>query len=311
MCDEHTARDIEDQEIEDQENELAKNTHRNHSLLSPSRRQFGAAGGALAISGAFASWMPSSAQADSLTEDEVVIDTADGKADAFFVRPATGAHAAVLVWPDVLGLRDAYRLVGRRLAAQGYAALVVNPYYRAQPAPVVAAGASFQDEAVRNLVLPLARSLTPQTNVVDALAFVNWLDSQESVDSDRKIGTVGYCMGGSMTLRTAAANPARVGAAVSFHGGRLVTDSQDSPHQLASRLNASVLIAIAANDDERDPDAKNTLRQAFKAADVDAEVEVYEGALHGWCTPDSRAYNESQSERAWNRLLARFNTALA
>ena len=240
-----------------------------------------------------------------------MISTADGDADAFFVHPTQGAHAAVLVWPDVLGLRDAYRLVGRRLAAAGYAALVVNPYYRAQKAPVVAPGASFQDEEVRNLVLPLARSLTPQTNVVDALAFINWLDAQDAVDSSKMIGTSGYCMGGSMTLRTAAANPARVGAAVSFHGGRLVTDSADSPHRLAPRLNASVLIAIAANDDERDPGAKDALRDAFDSARVDAEVEVYEGALHGWCTPDSRAYNEPQAERAWDRLLKRFASALA
>ncbi len=300
MCDEHTARDIEEREIENQD-----------TVLSPSRRRFTATGGAIAASGVLSAWMPGSAQADDLTENMVVITTADGDADAFFVHPAKGSHAAVLVWPDVLGLRDAYRLVGRRLAAAGYAALVVNPYYRSQKAPVVAAGASFQDEAVRNKVLPLARSLTPQTNVVDALAFVNWLDAQDAVDSGRQIGTTGYCMGGSMTLRTAAANPARIGAVASFHGGRLVTDDDDSPHRLARRLNASVLIAIAANDDERDPAAKDALRQAFGAADVDAEVEVYEGALHGWCTPDSRAYNEPQAERAWDRSLKRFATALA
>ena len=299
MCDEHTARDL-DQAFS-----------KSDTPLSPSRRRFTAGSGALAVSGVLAAWVPGAAQAENLTEEEVVIRTADGEADAFFVHPAAGASAAVLVWPDVLGLRDAYRVVGRRLAAAGYAALVVNPYYRAQKAPVVAPGASFQDEAVRGRVIPLARSLTPQTNVVDALAFVNWLDAHKAVDSSRMIGTVGYCMGGAMTLRSAAANPARVGAAVSFHGGRLVTDKLDSPHLLARRINASVLIAIAANDDERDPAAKNTLRSAFESADVDAEVEVYEGALHGWCTPDSRAYHEEQSERAWARLIDRFNTALA
>jgi len=303
MCDEDTARDVENAE-----NELANG----NSPLSTSRRRFTTTGGVLAVSGGFGAWMPSSARADELglVESEVAITTADGEADAFFVHPPEGAQAAVLVWPDVLGLRDAYRLVGRRLASAGYAALVVNPYYRSQKAPVVPAGASFQDEAVRNLVLPMARSLTPETNAIDALAFVNWLDAQDAVDTNRQIGTVGYCMGGAMTLRTAAANPARVGAAVSFHGGRLVTDDVDSPHRLAQRLNASVLIAIAANDDERDPAAKEALRQAFSAAEIDAEVEVYEGALHGWCTPDSQAYNESQSERAWGRLIDRFSSAL-
>ena len=299
MCDEHTARDLDEA--------LGKRD----TPLSTSRRRFTAGSGALAASGVLAAWVPGAAHGDSLAEAEVVIRTADGDADAFFVHPATGVSAAVLVWPDVLGLRDAYRVVGRRLAAAGYAALVVNPYYRAQKAPVVEPGASFQDEAVRGRVIPLARSLTPQTNVVDALAFVNWLDAQKAVDSTRMIGTVGYCMGGAMTLRSAAANPARVGAAVSFHGGRLVTDELDSPHLLARRINASVLIAIAANDDERDPRAKDTLRSAFESAEVDAEVEVYEGALHGWCTPDSRAYHEEQSERAWARLIDRFGTALA
>ena len=310
MCDEHTARDIDEREREEREREQ-KEVDAQNILVSPSRRRFTATGGAVAVSGVLAGWMPGSALAEDLTESEVMVATADGEADAFFVHPAEGSHAAVLVWPDVLGLRDAYRLVGRRLAAAGYAALVVNPYYRSQKSPVVAAGASFQDEAVRNKVLPLARSLTPQTNVVDALAFVNWLDAQDAVDSSRQIGTTGYCMGGSMTLRTAAANPARVGAVASFHGGRLVTDDADSPHRLAQRMNASVLIAIAANDDERDPEAKDALRTAFGAADIDAEVEVYEGALHGWCTPDSRAYNEPQAERAWDRLLKRFATALA
>jgi len=310
MCDEHTARDIEDKEREQRLANSGSTDTGQNPLLSPSRRRFTATSGAVAAS-ALAGWMPGSARADNLTENEVVVATADGAADAFFAHPAEGAHAAVLVWPDVLGLREAYRLVGRRLAAAGYAVLVVNPYYRSQKAPVVAEGASFQDEEIRNKVLPLARSLTPQTNVVDALAFVNWLDAQDAVDSSRQIGTTGYCMGGSMTLRTAAANPARVGAAASFHGGRLVTDGADSPHRLARRLNASVLIAIAANDDERDPEAKDALRAAFGAADVDAEVEVYDGALHGWCTPDSRAYNEPQAERAWARLLERFATALA
>lgn len=306
MCDEYTLED--------------DNRHAEEAQLS--RRQFGMASGGLAAArGAgltltgLAAWLPGGANAgdapEGLSEREVEISTPDGTADAFFVHPVDGAQAAVLVWPDILGLRDAYRLVGRRLAAAGYSALVVNPYYRSQKAPVVKPGASFQDEATRNLVLPLARSLSAKTNVIDSIAFVDWLDKQPEVDTKRKIGTMGYCMGGAITMRAAAAIPGRIGAGASFHGGRLVTDDLDSPHRLVPLMNASFLIAVAANDDERDPVAKAVLRQAFEAAELDAEIEVYAGAMHGWCTPDSRAYNEEKSEQAWARLMSRFATALA
>ena len=154
------------------------------------------------------------------------------------------------------------------------------------------------------------RSLNADTNVRDATAFVSFLDSQSSVDKDRKMGTMGYCMGGPMTMRTAAAAPDRIGAGASFHGGGLVTDQPDSPHLLAPQMKAHYLFAIAANDDERQPEAKDTLRETFEAAGLPAEIEVYEGAMHGWCPPDSQVYNEAQAERAWHRLLALFERAL-
>jgi len=294
MCDEHT--------LADDNQHLASTGGQRLS-----RRQFGAlAGGAAAL----AAWLPGRAQAAGLTESEVSVTTPDGVADCFFVHPAEGSHAGVLVWPDVLGLRDAYRLVGRRLAAEGYSVLVVNPYYRTSKSPVVEPGASFQDEATRNLVLPMARSLSPQTNATDAAAFVGWLDEQSSVDTTRKVGAMGYCMGGPMTLRTAATQAGRIGAGASFHGGGLVTDKLDSPHLSAPLMNADFLIAVAKNDDERDPVAKDVLKQAFEAAELTSEIEVYE-AMHGWCTPDSRVYNEPEAERAWARLLALFEGALA
>ncbi len=255
--------------------------------------------------------LPIVANAADVVEMDVKVSTPDGEADCYFVHPASGQHAGVIIWPDILGLRPAFRAMGKRLAQSGYSVLVVNPYYRKASAPVVAEGASFQDEATRNKVLPLARSLSAETTVTDAHAFVSFLDAQAAVDKKRKIGTTGYCMGGPFTMRTAAAIPDRIGAGASFHGGRLVTDRPDSPHLLVTKMKAHFLFAIAANDDERDPEAKNVLRKTYDEAHLPAEIEVYEGAMHGWCPPDSRVYNEVQAERAWSRLLALFETALA
>ncbi len=137
-----------------------------------------------------------------------------------------------------------------------------------------------------------------------------FLDAQAAVDTNRPIGTTGYCMGGPITMRASAAVPGRIGAGASFHGGRLVTDDPASPHKLVPGMRAQFLFAIADNDDEREPDSKNALRKAFDEANLDAEIEVYKGALHGWCPPDSRVYNEVQAERAWSRLLALFDRAL-
>ena len=291
MCDEHTVRDN-------------RNYLRQHGQLS--RRQFGA----LATGSALAALLPRAANALAVTQTDVTIATPDGEADCFFVHPATGKHAAVIIWPDILGLRPAFRLMGKRLAESVYAVLVVNPYYREVKAPVVEEGASFQDTATREIVLPLFRNLTATATTTDARAFVNFLDRQAAVDTQRKIGTTGYCMGGSMTMRTAAALPGRVGAGASFHGGGLVTDKADSPHLLVPRMQAHYLVAIAENDDGREPEAKTVLRDSFAAAGLPAEIEVYEGTLHGWCPPDARVYNEAQAERAWARLLVLFETAL-
>ena len=272
-----------------------------------SRRQFSkiTAGSALAL------MLPRVAHALDVTERDVNVPTPDGTADCYFVAPSTGTHAGVLIWPDILGLRPAFRAMGKRLAESGYSVLVVNPYYRSAKAPVVSEGASFADESVRNTVFPLARQLSAETHMTDAKAFVAFIDAQAEVDTSRKIGTTGYCMGGPIVMRTAAAVPDRIGAAGSFHGGGLVTENADSPHLLVPQMKAHFLIAIAANDDERDPEAKNVLRETYDKAGLPAEIEVYEGAMHGWCPPDSSVYNEAQAERAWARLLVLFETALA
>ena len=271
------------------------------------RRQFGA----LSAAGMAALMTPHAADAADVTESDVNIATPDGAADCYFVHPVSGASAAVLVWPDILGLRTAFRAMGKRLAEEGYAVLVVNPFYRSAEAPVVPEGASFADEATRNIVFPLARQLTPETHVTDARAFIGWLDQQDAVDKSRSIGTTGYCMGGPMVMRTAATRPDRVGAGASFHGGGLATEADDSPHLLIPEMQADFLIAIAENDDEKEPQAKTTLRKAFADAGLDAEIEVYEGTMHGWCPIDSAVYDEIQAERAWSRMLALFDKSLA
>jgi carboxymethylenebutenolidase len=210
-----------------------------------------------------------------------------------------------------MGIRTSFRMMGKRLAESGYSVLVVNPYYRTAKGPVIADGESFGEPAVRERLMPHARSLSPETCVTDGRAFVKYLDQQPSVDTARKIGTTGYCMTGSYTMRLAAAMPERIGAGGSFHGGGLATDAADSPHLLVPDMKAGFLIAIAENDDEKDPDAKVLLREAFDKAGLNAEIEVYEGTLHGWCPPDSRVYNKAQAERAWSRLLALFERELA
>ena len=289
MCDENTLRD-----------EAAAG-------VPLTRRRFAATASAAAV----AAILPKARGADAVTGTDVIVQTPDGEADCYFAHPGSGKHAGVIVWPDILGLRPAFRAMGDRLASAGYAVLVVNPYYRQAQAPVVPEGASFADAATREKVMPLARSLSPETNVTDAKAFVAFLDAQAAVDTGRQIGTTGYCMGGPMTMRTAAAIPNRIGAGASFHGGRLATDDEASPHLLVPKMQASFLFAIAENDDERDPQAKDKLREAFDAAGLDAEIEVYAGAMHGWCPPDSAVYDEAQAERAWARLLVLFEGALA
>ena len=290
MCDEHFEDDLKE--------------YRSRAAMT--RREFTTLSVGLGMA-----MLPRAASALDVTESEVDVKTPDGVADCYFVHPSTGTNPGVIVWPDILGLRPAFRQMGKRLAESGYTVLVVNPFYRQKHAPVVPAGASFADEATRNTVMPLAQALSATTNVTDAKAFVAWLDTQKAVDTKRKIGTTGYCMGGPITIRTAAAVPGRVGAGASFHGGGLVTTAPDSPHLLIPQIKAQYLFAIAENDDQRDPNAKTTLKDAFAKAGLTAEVEVYTGAAHGWCPPDSAVYNEAQAERAWSRLLVLFQKALA
>jgi carboxymethylenebutenolidase len=267
---------------------------RGNELLS--RRRFGALG----LGASLAAMLPAVSAAAEVSESEVEIRTPDGTCDAHFVHPAK-ATAAVLVWPDIWGLRPAFREMGKRLAEAGYAVLTVNPFYRSikgQP-------------ATRDDAFTYARTLSPTTHVTDAQAFVAWLDAQKAVDKKRKIGTTGYCMGGAIVFRTAASLPDRIGAGCSFHGGGLTTSDENSPHLLIPKMKASMLVAIADNDDQKEPSSKDILRKAFDDAKVSAEIEVYKGANHGWMPPDSQNHNAAAAERGWERKLALFKKALA
>ena len=215
------------------------------------------------------------------------------------------------MWPDIKGLRPAFKLMGKRMAENGYAVLVVNPFYRDAEAPVAGENPNFSDPETRKFLVRMARKLTQDAAMSDARAYINFLDAQKGVDTSRKVGTCGYCMGGPLIMRTAGARPDRVGAAASFHGGRLVTDKPDSPHLLIPNSPAHILHAIAENDDARTPEVKTILAQAYEAAGVPAEIEVYEGTKHGWCPPDSTVYDEAQAEKAWSRMLALYERALA
>lgn len=280
----------------------------NDMVMACSRREFGVLTAGTLVTMAWPGL--ASAAGDSLVESELTLQTPAGAADSFFVHPKEGRHPGVLIWTDWRGLRPAFRAMARRLAASGYAVLVPNPFYRIRPAPILPESASVTDEATRNTLMGFVQTLTPEVQNADAEAFLHWLNRQSAVDPHRKMGAAGYCMGGGMALRTAAVWPERVGAAASFHGSRLVTTDVSSPHRLAKTMHASVLVAIAANDDEREPEAKGVLREAFAAAHRPAEIEVYAGSLHGWCPPDSPVYDEPGAERAWARLLALLGTAL-
>jgi carboxymethylenebutenolidase len=246
--------------------------------------------------------LPKVVNAVAVTDKEVTIKTPDGTCDAYFVHPTAGTAAAVLIWPDIFGLRPAMRQMGKRLAETGYSVLVVNPFYRV--GKPTATGATPIPE-----MIPFRKGMNQTTDMSDARAFIAWLDQQPEVNKGRKIGTQGYCMGGPMSFNTASAVPDRVGAVASFHGGGLVGKEGDanSPHLLAAKTKAQFLIAIAENDDKQRPMEKDVLKATFGTR---AEVEVYTAA-HGWCPPDTTVYNEKESERAWARLLALYGKALA
>jgi len=266
------------------------------------RRQFGVLVGA-----GVALMLPRVVNAVAVTESDVNITTPDGSADCYFVHPSSGTAAGVLMWPDIFGLRPAFRQMGKRLAESGYSVLVVNPFYRVKKAPTAEKGGATPIDQVR----PLAQGLNETTQTTDAKAFIGWLDQQPSVAKNRKIGTQGYCMSGPFAFRTAATAGDRVGAVASFHGGGLVTNAPNSPHLQAAQSHAQFLVAIAENDDQRSPNDKNVMKETFAKANLPAEIEVYAGAAHGWCPPDSQVYNEPQAEKAWARLLALYGKALA
>lgn len=286
------------------------------SSAGPTRREFMT--GSAAVGLAAAAGVALGAERDVIEKD-VEVRTADGVCDAAFLHPAVGTHPGVLIWTDIFGLRPAFRAMGRRLAAQGYAVLVPNPYYRTLRAPVVldASGFDFDNPADRAKAEQWTASLrVPGAIERDAEAHTAFLDAQPQVDRTRKLGTQGYCMGGPLVFKTAARIPGRIAAAATFHGGGLVTDKPDSPHLLAPRIKARMYCAVAASDDARQPDAKNKLREAFAAAHVPAEVEVYAGTIHGWCVPDMPRhmgmpiYNKPDAERAWGKLLELYRAVL-
>jgi carboxymethylenebutenolidase len=247
-------------------------------------------------------------------EMNVEIKTPDGTCDAAFIHPASGAHPAVVVWPDAFGLRPSMREIAKRLAAEGYSVLVPNPFYRVAKAPVFedASNFNFADPPQRAKLTPLMGSIQAEGAAEkDAAAFIAWLDQQSQVDRNKKVGTQGYCMGGALVVRTAAAVPNRVGAGASFHGGGLVTANPNSPHLLAPKIKARMYFGIATNDDMQQPDAKTKLKEAFDVAKVPAEIEVYSQAQHGWCVSDmpkqpngQPIYSKPDAERAWAKLLA-------
>jgi carboxymethylenebutenolidase len=253
-----------------------------------------------------------------VVETNVEIKTPDGTCDAAFIHPKSGAHPGVLIWPDAFGLRPSMRDIGKRIAAEGYSVLVPNPFYRLAKAPFSDASKfNFQNPDDMAKLRPLMASVNaPGAAEKDAAAYVAFLDAQKEVDKAKKIGTQGYCMGGPLVVKTAAALPNRIGAGASFHGGGLVTDKPDSPHLLAPKIKARMYFGVASNDDARQPDAKDKLKEAFAAAKVPAEIEVYSGALHGWCVPDMPAqngapiYNKPDAERAWAKLVALYKAAL-
>jgi carboxymethylenebutenolidase len=272
-----------------------------------SRRQFNA----LALGAGFMAALPGLADAADMVGTDVAINTPDGTCDAYFVHPSKGKFPGVLIWPDIFGLRPAMKEMATRLAQSNYAVLVINPFYRIMKAPTAPEHPDFNDPETRKQLMGQMSTLSATTGMTDAKAFVAYLDSQPAVDKKKKIGTTGYCMGGPLVMRTAAAVPARVGAAATFHGGGLVTDKPDSPHLLIPQMKAHYLVAIAENDDKREPASKDVLKDSFATAKLPAEIEVYAGAQHGWCPPDSQVYNKEQAERAWGRLTALFASSLA
>ena len=278
------------------------------------RRHFLQAASALtAASGiAFPAAAAAAADADAakVTEKNVIVRTADGNADAALFTPkAKGKFPAVLLWPDIIGLRPVFREMGRRLAAQGYVVLVPNPYYRARKAPVVEGSFNFGNPADRAKLMPLREGLSDAMVDRDSAAFIDYLDAQPKTDKQRKAGVQGYCMSGPFAFRTAAVRPLRIGAVAAFHPGALVTDEPSSAHLLIPKTRAAYLVILGANDAQGRPNEKPTLETAFAADARPARVEI-SSANHGWTVAGSQSYDESEAEKAWAELLAFYRTYL-
>jgi carboxymethylenebutenolidase len=271
------------------------------------RRGFGAM--AAGVTAAAALWPAAALALEALTRRDVTITTSAGTVDAYFTAPSSGKHPAVLIWPDIRGLRPAFRLMADRLAAEGYAVLCVNPFYRWQAGPAMAEGEEFSSPTVRERLFGWMKALDRTLIDADTRDFVAFLDQQSSVDAARKIAATGYCMGGAMAVFSAAALPARVGAVASFHGGGVGTDATDSPHLLIPATEAAYLFAIAEDDDAKVPEEKDRLKAVLSPRSQWHEVEVYP-AKHGWCPPDGFAYDEVQAEKAWGRMLEMMKLAL-
>ncbi|MBT2187779.1 dienelactone hydrolase family protein [Sphingobium nicotianae] len=249
--------------------------------------------------------------AENVVETDVTVKTPDGQADAALFHPAgKGPWPAVLMWPDIMGLRPVFREMGRRLAAQGYVVLVPNPFYRSATATAVSAGADFSTPEGRQKLFGYRGAMTDEGVDKDSKAYLAFLDAQPQTDKKRKAGVQGYCMGGPLSFRTGAAVANRIGAVATFHGGGLTTDQPNSPHLLIPKMNAAFLICVARNDDARDPKSKDILKAAFAAARKDATVEVYPGD-HGWCVPGSQVYDQAAAEKAWAELTKLYKAKLA
>jgi len=264
----------------------------------------------LAGTGALVAALPVGAMAANPVKGrDVEIRTADGVADAYFVAPATGSHPGVLIWPDIRGLRPAFRQMADRLAGDGYAVLCVNPFYRWQKSPVIDAVNNWGVPEVREKLFGYLKLLTKPLVDTDAAAHLGFLDAQKEVDKKRKLGTAGYCMGGPMVIYSAALKPERVGAAASFHGARVAIDTPDSPHLHIPKAKAGFLFAIAEDDDKESPNEKLLLKSVLAERPQWHEVEVY-AAKHGWCPPDGRVYDAAAAEKAWGRMLELFKASL-
>jgi carboxymethylenebutenolidase len=248
----------------------------------------------------------------NVMESDVTVKTADGNCDAVLFHPAGESHwPAVLIWPDIMGLRPAFRDMGKRLAGQGYVVLVPNPFYRSAHAPVIGDHFDFSNPEQRNRLMGYRGAMTNDGIDRDAAAYLAFLDAQSQTAKGKKAGVQGYCMGGALAFRTAAAVSGRIAAVGSFHGGNgLVTKNPDSPHLLIAKTDAAFLVCQAQNDDATQPTLKDDLKAAFAAARKTATVEVYQ-ANHGWCVPGGAVYNQAEAERAWTALGALYRSNLA